>query len=188
MNTPGEVTRLLSEVNAGDPDAREELVRLVYDELRVLAGHYLRRERADHTLQPTALVNEAWMKLSNQTRVEWTGRAHFFGIAAQAMRRILVDHHRKRSALRRSSEGAGIFLEPSTAGGDPLDVLALDEALEELAAVDPRAARTVELRFFGGLSVEETAEVLGVSAPTVKRDWRTTRAWLYQRLSGGPLP
>ena len=183
MKTPGEVTRLLSAVNEGDGEAREELVRVVYGELRDLAGRYMGRERSGHTLQPTALVNEAWMKLTDQSRVEWKGRAHFFGIAAQAMRRILVDHHRRHSALRRGS-GQAVTLREDVALDfqDPVDLVALDEALEELAVMDPRAARIVELRFFGGLSVEETAQVLDVSTPTVKRDWRTARAWLFQRL------
>ncbi len=183
MTAPAEVTRLLDAINAGDEQAREELVPLVYAELRILAASYMRRERPGHTLQPTALVNEAWVKLADQSRVEWKGRAHFFGIAAQAMRRILVDHHRRRSAARRGG-GQVITLVDDAASTfeDPLDFLALDEALDELATLDPRAAKIVELRFFGGLSVEETAEVLDVSTPTVKRDWRTAKAWLYRRL------
>lgn len=185
VTTSGEVTRLLEAVNRGDEDAREALVRTVYQELRQLAGIYMGAERPGHTLQPTALVNEAWMKLTDQSRVQWQGRSHFFGIAAQAMRRILVDHHRRRTAKRRSADPA-ITLAESVAQGfdDPVDLMALDGALQELSAMDARAARIVELRFFGGLSVEETAEVLGVSTPTVKRDWRMARAWLYERLGG----
>ena len=188
MTAPAQVTRLLNDINAGRTGAREELVPVVYDELRILAESYMRKERPGHTLQPTALVNEAWMKLADQTRVEWKGRAHFFGIAAQAMRRILVDHHRKRSAARRGGGGTSVTLVdgPAETFQDPLDFIALDEALEELAELDPRAARIVELKFFGGLSVEETAEVLDVSTPTVKRDWRTAKAWLYQRLGASP--
>lgn len=184
MNAPAHVTRLLDDINAGRPGAREELVPVVYDELRILAESYMRKERPGHTLQPTALVNEAWMKLADQTRVEWKGRAHFFGIAAQAMRRILVDHHRKKSAARRGGGLTSITLVdgPPETFEDPLDFIALDEALDELAKLDSRAARIVELKFFGGLSVEETAEVLDISTPTVKRDWRTAKAWLYQRL------
>lgn len=185
MTAAPEVTRLLEAVNRGDDGAREALVRAVYEELRQLAGIYMGSERPGHTLQPTALVNEAWMKLTDQSRVEWQGRSHFFGIAAQAMRRILVDHHRRRSAKRRRSESAVTLpLELAQGFQDPVDLLALDRALEELAEMDGRAARIVELRFFGGLSVEETAEALGISTPTVKRDWRTARAWLYQRLGG----
>lgn len=187
MSDPSEVTRLLAAINDGEDDARARLVPLVYDELRILAESYMRRERPGHTLQPTALVNEAWMKLADQQRVEWKGRAHFFGIAAQAMRRILVDHHRRRSAARRGS-GKHVTLVEDAADtfSDPLDFIALDGALDELAEMDPRAARIVELRFFGGLSVEETAEVMDVSTPTVKRDWRTAKAWLYQRLGAAP--
>lgn len=187
MTDRSEVTRLLSAINDGEMDARARLVPLVYDELRILAESYMRKERPGHTLQPTALVNEAWMKLADQTRVEWKGRAHFFGIAAQAMRRILVDHHRRRSAARRGG-GKHVTLVEDAADtfSDPLDFIALDEALDELAEMDPRAARIVELRFFGGLSVEETAEVVDVSTPTVKRDWRTAKAWLYQRLGARP--
>lgn len=188
MNAPAQVTRLLDDINAGRAGAREELVPVVYAELRILAESYMRKERPGHTLQPTALVNEAWMKLADQTRVEWKGRAHFFGIAAQAMRRILVDHHRKRSAARRGGGEAAVTLVdgPAETFQDPLDFIALDEALDELAELDPRAARIVELKFFGGLSVEETAEVLDISTPTVKRDWRTAKAWLYQRLGAQP--
>ncbi len=178
-----EVTLILEAINHGDREARERLAPLIYGELHGLAEGYMRRERGGHTLQPTALVNEAWIKLADQSRVEWKGRAHFFGIAAQAMRRILVDHHRRRAAARRGSGRAVTLLEDSTRTfRDPLDFVALDEALDELADVDERAARIVELRFFGGLSVEETAEVLDVSTPTVKRDWRMARAWLYRRL------
>lgn len=187
MTQTHDVTRLLEFVNAGDEDARDRLVTVVYDELRRLAESYLRRERSGHTLQPTALVNEAWLKLADQTRVEWKGRAHFFGIAAQAMRRILVDHHRRRAATRRGGGQRMVTLveDPAQTFADPLDFIALDEALIELAEMDERAARIVELRFFGGLSVEETAEVMSLSTPTVKRDWRTAKAWLYRRLASG---
>lgn len=189
MSERSEVTRLLSAINDGDTGAREELVPVVYAELRVLAESYMRKERPGHTLQPTALVNEAWMKLADQTRVEWKGRAHFFGIAAQAMRRILVDHHRRRTAVRRGRDKAVTLVDDAAATfSDPLDFIALDEALDELAEMDPRAARIVEMRFFGGLSVEETAEVMEISTPTVKRDWRTAKAWLYQRLDAAPGP
>lgn len=182
-----EVTLLLEAINEGDRAAGDRLVPLVYGELRGLAEAYLRRERRDHTLQPTALVNEAWIKLADQRRVAWRGRAHFFGIAAQAMRRILVDHHRRRSAARRDAAKEVTLVEDATRTfRDPLDLISLDSALQELEGVDARAARVVELRFFGGLSVEETAEVLDVSTPTVKRDWRMARAWLYAHLEAKP--
>jgi RNA polymerase sigma factor (TIGR02999 family) len=185
VNECTEVTRLLEALNAGDGDARERLIPLVYDELRKLAGGYMSRERPGHTLQPTALVNEAWLKLADQSRVEWKGRAHFFGIAAQAMRRILIDHHRRRSAARRAGR-AVTLIDAAETFDDPLDFIILDDALDKLAELDPRAARIVELRFFGGLTVEETAEVLDVSVPTVKRDWRMAKAWLYRRLKPRP--
>lgn len=189
MTERSEVTRLLSAINEGEAGAREALVPVVYGELRVLAESYMRKERPGHTLQPTALVNEAWIRLADQTRVEWKGRAHFFGIAAQAMRRILVDHHRRRTAARRGRDKAVTLIDDAAdTFSDPLDFIALDRALDELAAMDPRAARIVEMRFFGGLTVEETAEVMEISTPTVKRDWRTAKAWLYQRLDAAPEP
>lgn len=184
--THQDVTLLLAAMSAGDEEARDRAIALVYSELHLLAGSYMRKERQDHTLQATALVNEAWMRLANQDRVEWTGRAHFFGIAAQAMRRILVDHHRRRTAARRGGGEAPTLLDIHHLddGADPLDLMELDQALEELAEMDHRAARIVELRYFGGLSVEESAEVLGISAPTVKRDWRAAKAWLFRRMGG----
>ena len=184
--SPAEVTRLLEAVNEGAIDAHERLIPVVYGELRSLASRYMSMERPGHTLQPTALVHEAFMKLVDQRRVQWTGRAHFFGIAAQAMRRILVDYARRRKAERRGG-GRDLTLLDDQADtlADPLNLLSLDEALTELAAMDERAAKTVELRFFGGLSVEETAKVLEVSTPTVKRDWRYAKAWLYRRLEDG---
>lgn len=184
--THQDVTLLLTAMSAGDEEARDRAIALVYAELHLLAGSYMRKERQDHTLQATALVNEAWMRLAGQQRVEWTGRAHFFGIAAQAMRRILVDHHRRRTAARRGGGAPPTLLDIHHLddGADPLDLMELDQALEELAEMDHRAARIVELRYFGGLSVEESAEVLGISAPTVKRDWRAAKAWLYRRMGG----
>jgi RNA polymerase sigma factor (TIGR02999 family) len=180
----GEVTRLLDDVSAGRSEALSELLAYVYGELRRRAASYLRRERAGHTLQPTALVHEAWIRLVDQREVRWQNRAHFFAIAAQAMRRILVDHARSRHRAKRGSGATKVTLLEDSARTPEraIDLLALDEALERLARRDPQLARVVELRFFGGLSVEETAEVLGCSASTVKRDWATARAWLHQEL------
>jgi RNA polymerase sigma factor (TIGR02999 family) len=179
----GEVTRLLQAWSGGDKEALGQLVPFVYRELRGLAAAYLRRERQDHTLQPTALVHEAYLKLVDQTQVESPSRAQFFAIAANLMRQILVDHARDRRAAKRGGgnkvaleEAAGVVPEPR------VDFVALDEALDKLAQLDPRQSRIVELRFFGGLTENEIAEVLGVSAITVKRDWRIARAFLHRRL------
>jgi RNA polymerase sigma factor (TIGR02999 family) len=163
---------------------------LVYDELRRLAASYLRAERPDHTLQPTALVHEAYLRLVDQT-TDWRNRAHFFGIAAQMMRRILVDHARRRQASKRDPERlrvtAGVA-EVAASRNDAPDLLALDSALDALEHLDPRQAKIVELRFFAGLSVEETAEVANVSTATVKREWRTARAWLRREIEGPGEP
>jgi RNA polymerase sigma factor (TIGR02999 family) len=179
----GSVTALLKDWSGGDGHALERLIPLVYSELRRLAASYLRRERADHTLQPTALVHEAYLRLVDQKRVDWQSRAHFFGIAAQMMRRVLVDHARRRQAAKRGSRTYRISIAEDLPGAerDP-ELLSLDEALRGLEALDPRQARVVELRFFGGLSVEETAELLGVSPATVKREWQTARAWLAREI------
>ena len=176
-----EVTRLLIRLTEGDHAVLDALLPAVYDELRRLASNYLRRERQGHTLQPTALVHEAYIRLVDQTRVEWQNRAHFFGVAAQMMRRILVDHARGQAAEKRGGDVQKISLDENidVSALRASELVALDEALERLAAIDPQKGRLVELRFFGGLSVEETAEVLGVSAPTVKRQWRMAKAWLY---------
>lgn len=182
-----EVTLLLIKLTDGHESVLESLLPLIYDELRRLASSYLRRERKDHTLQPTALVHEAYLKLIDQTQVQWQNRAHFFGIAAQVMRRILVDHARRHTADKRGGDAQKLPLEEEilvVAGGSAsqeksVELLALDEALENLAALDPRKARIVELRYFSGLSVEETAEVIGVSPVTIKREWRMAKAWLY---------
>ena len=184
-DTQVDVTGLLVNWSNGDQQALEELMPLVYGELRRLAKAYLRRERSDHTLQSTALVNEAFLRLVNQRNVQWKNRAHFFGIAAQLIRRILVDHARAHQADKR---GAGAFkLSLDEAIGVPekqdLDLVALDDALQKLSELDPQQGRIVELRFFAGLSIEETGEVLGVSPATVKREWSTARAWLYRELS-----
>lgn len=179
------VTELLVDWSKGDQKALDKLMPLVYSELRRLAGSYLRRERQNHTLQPTALVNEAYLKLIDQHRAKWQNRAQFYGVAAQLMRRILVDHARAHQAAKRggsdqqrlSITSAGQLSEkPDT------DILALHEALNELSEIDPQQGRIVELKFFGGLSIEETAEVLGVGHATVERDWKMARAWLRRKL------
>jgi RNA polymerase sigma-70 factor (ECF subfamily) len=182
--TPREVTRLLVEWGNGDEAALARLMPLVYDELRRLARHYMRRERPGHTIQPTALVNEAYLRLVEQTNIRWQNRAHFFGIAAGVMRRVLCDHARARLADKRGGGAVRVSLVEAEARPDEqtTDMLALDEALGELAEVDPRKARVVELRYFGGLSVEETAEVLKVSPDTVGREWRRARAFLLREM------
>lgn len=182
--TSHQVTRLLLNWRAGDQNALDALTPLVYDELRRMARRYLQRERPGHTLQSTALVNEAFLKLIDQ-EVSWQNRAHFFGMAAQFMRRILVDHARSRYAAKRGGEAAcKLTLDEGIAvSGQPdLDLVALDDALNRLATMDPQQSRIVELRFFAGLSIEETAEVIGISPATVKRDWAMARAWLFQEL------
>lgn len=181
---PGDITQILENVRAGDQDAYERLMPLVYAEMRRLAARYLRRERPDHTLQPTALVHEAFLKLVDQRRVDWRNRAHFFGIAAQAMRRILVDHARGVQRQKRGGRERPVPIEDVQIAMAPrsLDVVALDEALNRLGELDEQQSRVVELRFFGGLSIEETAEVLGISSSTVKREWSMARAWLHQEL------
>lgn len=180
-----DVTALLKDWSGGDRQALERLMPLVYDELRKLASSYLRVERPDHTLQPTALVHEAFLRLVDQRSVDWANRAHFFGIAAQMMRRILVDHARKRHAAKRDASQYRVDTlmadEPESDQGPEL--LALDRALGGLEQLDPRQARIVELRFFAGLSVEETAEVVAISTATVKREWRTARAWLKREIA-----
>jgi RNA polymerase sigma factor (TIGR02999 family) len=182
--TSHQVTQLLLDWRGGNQHALDALTPLVYDELRRMARRYLQRERMGHTLQSTALVNEAFLKLIDQ-QVSWQNRAHFFGMAAQFMRRILVDHARGRHAAKRGGEAAckltldeGIAI----ASQRDVDVIALDGALERLASLDPQQARIVELRFFAGLSIEETAEVLDISPATVKRDWAMARAWLFREL------
>lgn len=178
-----EVTRLLEELQNGQEGATERLFPLVYAELHALAVHYMRSERGDHTLQPTALVHEAFLRLFDQRATSWKNRSHFFGIAAQAMRRILVDHARRRNANKREG-GDRITLDESVAEAPQrsVDMIALDDALNELAALDPRQAKVVELRFFGGLDIDQTAEALGVSPATVKRDWTFARAFLQRAM------
>lgn len=181
-----DVTRMLREWSAGDPSAADRLLPVVYGELHRLAAGYLKRERTGHTLQPTALVNEAWLKLAGQGS-PWQNRAHFLGVAAQAMRRILVDHARRRQAQKRGGGELRVTLTDGAAlqGGNEVDLVRLDEALERLAALDERQARMVTMRFFAGLSVEETARALGVSEKTVKRDWAAAKAFLHRELGGG---
>jgi RNA polymerase sigma factor (TIGR02999 family) len=180
-----QLTALLQQVNSGREGALEELMPAVYAELRRQAGRYLRRERQNHTLQPTALVNEAFIKLIDQRQVRWQNRAHFFGIAAQAMRRIMIDHARTRQRIKRGGVQQAVTLDEAMIAGEAksIDVLALDEALTRLARIDERQARIVELRYFGQLSVEETAEVTGLSPATIKREWAMARAWLHAELT-----
>jgi RNA polymerase sigma factor (TIGR02999 family) len=180
-----DVTRLLDDLSAGKEHALDELLPLVYRELRRRAASYLRRERQNHTLQPTALVNEAFLKLVEQRNVRWQNRAHFFGIAAQAMRRILVDHARTHGRVKRGGASPQVTLDEAMIAAESrsIDLLALDEALERLSALDERQARVVELRFFGGMSVEETAEVLHISPATIKREWSMAKAWLHAQLN-----
>lgn len=185
-HTPSEITQMLLELTEGNQEVVNKILPHIYDELRRLAGGYLRRERSDHTLQPTALVHEAYMKLIDQNRVKWKNRAHFFGIAAQVMRRILLDHARKHQADKRGGEAEILPLEEEilvVSHDKSAELIALDDALEALAQLDPQKARVVELRYFGGLSIEETAEVTGVSVPTVNRQWRMAKAWLYSQLA-----
>jgi RNA polymerase sigma-70 factor (ECF subfamily) len=183
--SPNEVTQLLIAWGNGDQAARDELMPLVYKELRRLAHRYMGRERPDHTLQTSALVNEAYLRLIDQKDVQWQNRAHFFGIAAQMMRRILVDYARKRGFAKRGGEARPVSLEEAMIVSEEraANVVALDDALKSLAEHDPRKSQIVELRFFGGLSIEETAEVLAVSAGTVTRDWTLAKAWLKREMS-----
>lgn len=183
MLAPQNVTQLLLAWGQGDEAARDELIPLVYDTLRRIARHHLRGERPNHTLQTTALINEAYMKLIEQS-VSWQNRAHFFGIAARLMRQIMVDYARARLRLKRGGDRERISLADVDGGYEhSADLLSLDEALETLGQVDPEGSRIVELRFFGGLTIEETAEVLGVSTPTIERGWRAARAWLQTELA-----
>jgi RNA polymerase sigma factor (TIGR02999 family) len=178
------VTELLVRWRSGDPDALQSLMPLVYDEMRRLAHRYLRRERPGHTLQSTALVHEAFVRLTGNAPPQWEDRAHFFGIAAHLMRQILVEYARSRSADKRGGAMVKLAIdsvdEPSAK--PDLDIVALDDALNDLARIDPQQSRVVELRFFSGLSIEDTAQLMGISESTVKRDWNTARVWLYREL------
>jgi RNA polymerase sigma-70 factor (ECF subfamily) len=179
------VTRLLVEWQNGSQNALERLMPLVYEELRAIAGRYMSRESASHTLQSTALVHEAYVRLIGQRRVHWQSRAHFFGIAAQMMRRILVDHARRQHRDKRGGPAPKLSLDEAIAAEQPhvdVDLLALDDALTSLERIDPRGARIIELRFFSALTIDETAAVLDISSGTVKRDWDAARAWLFREM------
>lgn len=182
---PGDVTRLLIAWNGGDAGALERLIPLVYGELRRQARGYLRKERSGHTLQPTALVHEVYLRLVDQSQVKWQNRAHFFGVAARAMREILVDHARKRRAAKRGGPDSLISIDDVNPASPPrnLDLLDLDRTLKRLAALDERQARLVELRVFGGLTIDETAEVLEISPATVSREWHHAETWLHREMS-----
>lgn len=188
--SPRQVTDLLAQWRAGDRDALDALMPLVYEELRRLARHYLRQERSDHTLQSTALVHEAYMRLVGQNSPEWKSRAHFFGVAARLMRQILVDHARASRAAKRGGDSLKLTLNEALAGSKEkdLDILALDDALNNLTQLHPQQSEIVELRFFSGLSIEDTSEVLGVSPATVKRNWTTARAWLFREMNRSEQP
>ncbi len=182
---PEDVTELLAAWNAGDPDAAARLMPHLYHELRSIARGQFRRERRGHTLQPTALVHEAYVRLIEQSGLRFESRAHFVGLAARVMRRVLVDHAREHAAEKRGGKAQKVTLvEAGSAAGPDVELLALDGALDELAEVDPRKVKIIELRFFGGLSIDETAEVVGTSRKTVVREWRRARAWLHHRLGG----
>ena len=185
MSPGSHITQLLTASSAGNKQAMDQLMPLVYDELRRLAQSHLMRERPGHTLQGTALVHEAYLKLVQQKDVKWQNRAHFFGLASQMIRRILVDHARAHRASKRGDGAPHLSLDDAleVPGGRALDLIALDETLNSLGSIDPQQARIVELRFFGGLSIEETASVVGLSTATVNREWTTARAWLYRELT-----
>ncbi len=186
---PTEFTQLLVNWRNGDKSALDQMTPVVYEELRRLARFFLASERSDHTLQPTALVHEAYVRLVDQRSVDWKNRAHFLGVAASMMRRILINHARARQAAKREGftqaisleDALGVFTNPR------IDVLALNRALQELAEMDPQQGRVVELRYFGGLTIEETAEVMEISPATVKREWSTARLWLLQQIEGGAV-
>jgi RNA polymerase sigma factor (TIGR02999 family) len=182
-----EVTQLLVDWSNGDEAALDKLLPLVNAELRRLAARYMRRETPGHTLQTSALVNEAYLRLVDQRHVRWQNRTHFFGIAAQLMRRILIDHARSHHYAKRGGGALKVSLDEAAAATEArsAELLAVDEALEKLTALDARKGRIVELRFFGGLSLEETAEVMGISSPTVQREWRAAKAWLHRMLTLG---
>jgi len=190
-SAPQDVTKLLAAWSQGDQSALKSLIPLAYEELRGLARYYLAREKPGHTLSSTALVHEAYLKLVTQKDMTWQNRAHFFGVAAQMMRRILVDHARSQASAKRGGGTVTLAIEEGGELAAPrqheVNLIDLDDALKSLAKLDERQSRMVELRFFGGLSIEETSEVLGVSTPTVKREWASARAWLFREMTRGPL-
>jgi len=184
-SSPTDVTLMLKRLSAGDQEAVNMLVPVLYDELRRLAAYYLRKERSDHTLQATALVHEAYVRLVDQREVEWKNRNHFFGVAAQLMRRVLLDHARKHQAAKRGGPLRKVKLDDAVAmcEENAAELVALDGLLTRLSTIDPQQTRVVELRFFGGMSVEETAEVMNISPATVKREWAMAKAWFARELS-----
>ena len=184
MTQDKRATGILAASHAGDQEATEELVTLLYSQLRALAGSFLRAERQDHTLQPTALVHEAYLRLVDLREVAWRGRAHFFSVGAEVMRRVLVDHSRRHGAAKRGGGRGRVDLEDADPGlGDGVDLLVLDDALRRLGELNERQARIVELRYFGGLTIDETAEALEVSPATVKAEWAMARVWLREKLA-----
>jgi RNA polymerase sigma factor (TIGR02999 family) len=187
----GDVTALLGQLRAGNRDVAGQLVPLIYDELRRIAGAQMRRERAGHTLQATAVVHEAYLRLAGEREIQWQDRAHFFAIAARAMRQVLLDYARQRHAGKRGGEGAQkveIDVDLLAGANRIEDIVALDEVVTRLSELDQQQGRIVELRFFAGLSVEETAEVMGISDSTVKREWRLAKAWLHRELTAAESP
>jgi RNA polymerase sigma-70 factor (ECF subfamily) len=185
--SPKEITQLLVAWNSGDKRALDKLMPLIFDELRRLARHYMRGERAGHTLESVALVNEAYLRLIDADNINWQNRAHFFGVAAQMMRNILVDHARRQNYAKRGGAGQQrltLGKADRIANKPDVDLVALDDALKDLASLNPQHSKIVELRFFGGLTIEETAEVLGIGHATVEREWKMARAWLRRELSG----
>ncbi|HUA82216.1 MAG TPA: sigma-70 family RNA polymerase sigma factor [Bryobacteraceae bacterium] len=189
MIAPTDFTQLLTRFRNGDKTALDRMTPLLYEELRRLARHFLAAESPDHTLQPTALVHEAYLRLVDQRAVDWQNRAHFLGVAASMMRRILINHARANQAAKREGYAHAVSLEDALGvfTNPQVDVLELHRALQELAEIDPQQGRVVELRYFGGLTIEETAEVMGISPATVKREWSTARLWLLQKIEGSPL-
>ncbi|MEK6407924.1 MAG: sigma-70 family RNA polymerase sigma factor [Acidobacteriota bacterium] len=185
-----QVTQLLLDWSDGDNEALDKLIPLVYQELKRLARYQMRRERADHTLQTSALVNEAYIRLVDYKKMRWQDRAHFLAVAAQAMRRILVEHARGRTRTKRGGDARKVSLDEAATLTDEkaTDMVALDIALNSLAEFDPRKSQIVELRYFGGLNIEETAEVIGVSAATIKREWNTAKIWLHREITNAPSP
>lgn len=186
MPDGGEITLLLAEARAGKERAIEKLIPIVYQELRRLAAYHMQQERSSHTLQATALVHEVYLRLAGSQNLDWQNRAHFFGMAAQVMRNLLVDHARARRRIKRGG-GAALPLDEAAAlpAANPEELLAIHAALDELSKLDARQAQVVEMRYFGGMSVEEVALVLGVSERTVKREWQMAKAWLYEKVRGG---